>query len=90
MPESNTEPTNTQKQPSLERIKKECGAMMKLLTKLEQEEFDLRAQNEVLARAALLAGFSPGVLEPPAPKRRRRKQEGNTTAEAHQSSTANS
>lgn len=69
MPESANEG-----EPSLERIKKECGAMMKLLTRLEQEELDLRSQNEVLARSALLCGFSPSVLEPPGPKRRRKKQ----------------
>lgn len=77
--------------PSLERIKKECAAMMKLIVKLEQEELDLRSQNEVLARAALLSGFTPGVLEPPGPKRRRRKQNGTTTnistASAAQSAT---
>lgn len=59
---------------SLQRIKRECAAMMRLLTKLEQEESDLRCQNEVLARTALLCGFSPAILEPPAPKRRRKAQ----------------
>lgn len=53
-------------------IKKQCHAMMKLLTKLEQEELELRAQNEILARTALNCGFSPAILEPPAPKRRRK------------------
>ena len=57
---------------SLERVQRECAAMMKLLAKLEQEELDLRAQNEILARNALLCGFAPGMLEPPAPKRRRK------------------
>jgi len=60
--------------PSLQRIKRECAAMMKLLTKLEQEEIDLRSQNDILARTALLSGFSPALLEPPEPKRRRRGQ----------------
>lgn len=59
----------------IETVKKQCAAMMKLLTKLEQEELDLKAQNEILARKALLCGFSPTLLEPPAPKRRRRTKE---------------
>lgn len=59
----------------IETVKKQCAAMMKLLTKLEQEELDLKAQNEILARKALLCGFSPALLEPPAPKRRRRTKE---------------
>ena len=64
-----------QEQPNttnLQQIKRECGAMMRLLTKLEQEETDLRCQNEVLARTALLCGFSPAILEAPEPKRRRK------------------
>jgi hypothetical protein len=58
-------------EPSLARLQRECVAMMKLLTRLEQEELDLKAQNEILARHALNCGFSPALLEPPPPKRRR-------------------
>jgi len=55
----------------LERIKKECSVMIKLLKKLEKEENDLRRQNEILAREALVNGFELGLLETPAPKRRK-------------------
>lgn len=57
---------------SLKRIQRECASMMRLLTRLEQEELDLRSQNEILARTALMCGFAPSLLEPPAPKRRRK------------------
>ena len=60
---------------NVETIKKQCNAMMKLLTKLEQEELKLRSQNEILARTALNCGFSPTLLEPPAPKRRRKTKQ---------------
>jgi hypothetical protein len=53
-----------------ERLKRESRAMVRLLKKLEAEEMELTMQNEILAREALLCGFDPGVLEPPAPKRR--------------------
>ena len=65
---------------NVERIKKECAAMTKLLSKLDQEELDLRAQNAILARSALLCGFSTSLLEPHAPKRRRttkKKEDSN-------------
>jgi hypothetical protein len=54
----------------VERLKRESRAMVRLLKKLEAEEIELTLQNEILAREALLCGFDPGVLEPPAPKRR--------------------
>lgn len=61
-----------QEEPSeLERIKKECSAMLRLLKSLDKEEQQLRKQNEILAREALLCGFDPGILGPPAPKRRK-------------------
>ena len=68
-------------QPSLQRIKRECAAMMRLLTRLEQEELDLRSQNEVLARTALLCGFSPALLEPPAPRRKRQPKQDESKDE---------
>ena len=55
----------------LERLKQECSTMVKALKELEEEELDLQCQNRILAREALLCGFDPSVLEPPAPKRRR-------------------
>jgi hypothetical protein len=55
----------------LERIKTECSAMIRLIKSLEKEELSLEAQNEILAREALLCGFEPHLLEPPAPKRRK-------------------
>lgn len=66
--------------PSLERIKKECAAMMNLLSRLEKEEVDLRAQNQILARSAILSGFG-NLLEPPAPKRRRTMKTKDNSAE---------
>lgn len=55
----------------IDRIKSECSAMVRLLRQLEQQERLLRAQNEILAREALLCGFEPHLLEPPAPKRKK-------------------
>jgi len=55
----------------LERLKSECVEMIKMLKRLESEEEVIKAQNEVLAREALLCGFDPIRLEPPAPKRRK-------------------
>jgi hypothetical protein len=52
-------------------LKQECSEMVSLLKKLEKEEHDLRLQNEILAREALLCGFDPSMLGPPAPKRRK-------------------
>lgn len=54
----------------VDRLKRESRAMVRLLKGLEAEEIELQMQNEILAREALLCGFDPGVLEPPAPKRR--------------------
>ena len=54
-----------------ERIQSECSAMVQLLKSLESKEHDLQCQLQVLAREALLCGFSPSAMEPPAPKRRR-------------------
>ncbi|CAB9509083.1 expressed unknown protein [Seminavis robusta] len=64
-------------EPTVVRLQRECEAMMKLLTRLEQEELDLKAQNEILARMALNCGCSPALLEPPAPKRRRTNKSAN-------------
>jgi hypothetical protein len=55
----------------LERIQSECSAMVRILKTLEREDHDLQCQLEILAREALLCGFSAEVVEPPAPKRRR-------------------
>jgi hypothetical protein len=55
----------------IDRIKTECSAMLRLLKTLEKEEQGISAQNEILAREALLCGFEPHLLEPPAPKRRK-------------------
>jgi hypothetical protein len=55
----------------VKKLKKECAAMIQLLKSLEKEEQELRVQNEILAREALLNGFAVGLLEPPAPKRRK-------------------
>jgi hypothetical protein len=55
----------------VEILKKECSVMMGLLKQSESEEKELYAQNKILAREALLCGFDPAVLEPPAPKRRK-------------------
>jgi hypothetical protein len=55
----------------VEILKKECTLMMGLLKQSETEEKELSAQNKILAREALLCGFDPAVLEPPAPKRRK-------------------
>jgi hypothetical protein len=45
--------------------------MIRLLKNLEAQERSLYAQNEILAREALMCGFEPHLLEPPAPKRRK-------------------
>lgn len=55
----------------LQRLQRECSAMVKLLKNLEKEEHDLQCQLEVLVREALLCGFDPDVVEPTAAKRRR-------------------
>ena len=55
----------------VERLKKECSYMIKVLKELEEEELDLQCQNRILAREALVCGYEPNVIEPPPPKRRR-------------------
>jgi hypothetical protein len=44
------------------RLKRESRAMILLLKQLEEEENELILQNEILAREALLNGFSPDNL----------------------------
>lgn len=56
---------------SLDRIKTECSAMVKLLKNLQDEEQNLDCQLKILAREALLCGFDVDVVEPPQPKRRK-------------------
>jgi hypothetical protein len=72
------------------RLEIECKAMISLLKDLEHEEHDLRTQNEILAREALLLGFCPTVLEPPAPKRRRISLATNKNQEKRFEQTAGS
>jgi hypothetical protein len=55
----------------LERLQKECGAMVQLLKRLEREELNMQRQVEILAQEALKGGYQPHLLEPPAPKRRK-------------------
>ena len=55
----------------LDRLEQECTSMICLLKELEREELELLQQNKILAREALLCGYQPHLLEPPAPKRRR-------------------
>ena len=55
----------------IEKLKKESAAMIRHLKKLEEEELNLRVKNEILAREALVNGFEVGLLEAPAPKRRK-------------------
>ena len=54
----------------LDRLKRECRAMVTLLKRLREEEEDLRDKNVMLAREALLCGFQMESLEAPPPKRR--------------------
>jgi hypothetical protein len=55
----------------IDQLKNECSAMIRLMKKLEKEEHEIRLQNEILAREALVNGFELGLLEAPAPKRRK-------------------
>jgi hypothetical protein len=55
----------------LNRLKSECRSMVALLKELERDELELVQQTKILAREALLCGYQPHLLEPPAPKRRR-------------------
>jgi regulator of replication initiation timing len=54
-----------------EQLKMECSAMLQHLKNLQEEENQLRVQNDILAREALINGFELGLLEAPAPKRRK-------------------
>lgn len=66
-----------------ERLKKESLAMIQLLKQQEQEQNELRIQNEILAREALLHGFNPDAIETPAPKKGRKlgqKKKENTSS----------
>jgi hypothetical protein len=67
---------------SLEKsqLKKECTAMIRHLKNLEEEENQLRLQNEILAREALINGFNVGLLEAPAPKRRKQASKKTETS----------
>jgi len=65
-----------------ERLKKESLAMIQFLKQQEQEQNELRIQNEILAREALLRGFDPDGLEPPVLKKGRRKTGPKRKAEA--------
>lgn len=56
---------------SLDRIKTECSTMVRLLKNLQDEEHNLDCQLKILAREALLCGFTVDLVEPPQPKRRR-------------------
>jgi hypothetical protein len=58
----------------LERLKRESAAMVRYLKSLEEKEVQLVAQNDILAREALICGFDPGILGPPTPRRRQSKK----------------
>ena len=66
-----------------ERLKKESLAMIRLLKQKEQEQDELRVQNEILAREALVNGYDPQGVEPPAPKKGRRAGQKNKATEYH-------
>jgi hypothetical protein len=55
----------------IDRLQKECHAMVQLLKRLERREHDLTIQNEILAREALMCGMDTSRLEAPQPKRRK-------------------
>ena len=55
----------------VERLERECMAMILYIRQLEREELELLQQAKILAREALLCGYQPHLLETPAPKRRR-------------------
>jgi hypothetical protein len=55
-------------------LKREARAMVKLLKQLENEERELLIQNQILAREALLNGYTVElILEPPLKSSRKRK-----------------
>ena len=64
----------------LQRLKRECQSMAALLKQLDREERELILQNKILAREALLCGYQPHLLEPPAPKRRRMTGKGKSSS----------
>lgn len=55
-----------------ETFKKETLAMIQYLKKLDSEQNQLRIQNEILAREALLRGFDPDHIEFPATRKVRK------------------
>lgn len=55
----------------VDRLKKESAIMIKTLKMLEKQENELRIQNQILAREALLNGFPIDMLENVAVKRRK-------------------
>ena len=61
-----------------EKLQKETKAMIALLKVLEKEEHELILQNQILAREALLNGYSPN-LEPTAATSTRRKSSTKKT-----------
>ena len=75
--EEATEHEEEDRKTELERLQKESAAMIKLLKVLGEEENELRIQNEILAREALLNGFSPNIIEAPASKRRKSSSKKN-------------
>ena len=56
----------------LERLQKDSVAMIQFLKRQEQELNEIRIQNEILAREALLHGFDPDVVAPPSSKKGRK------------------
>lgn len=68
--ESSEESVPNNHDSELDRLKRECKAMVKLLKRLREEEQDLREKNEMLAREALQNGFQIDNLEVQPPKRR--------------------
>ena len=65
---------NDASQKELQRIQRECTAMVGLLKNLEKEEHDLHCELKILAREAMLCGFAMDLVEPPRPKRRKLKK----------------
>jgi replication-associated recombination protein RarA len=56
------------------RLKKESRAMILLLKQLEKEEIELILQNEILAREALLNGYSPDLLDASLPSTSKKRK----------------
>ena len=70
---STTSNNNNNSADELDRLKRECQAMLTLIKRLRTQEEDLRDKNRMLAREALLCGFQLEQLEAPPPKRRMTK-----------------